>query len=367
MFHKNKKAINLLKFQLNKTQNFFPNYLQNNQLYNINLLFLFTQYYISNFVALFLNGLNKKSKSILRSTLKKKKRKYHYFLSLLQIHKIKKLNKIKLILLLMKLKKKKCYRYIRLIKKKSKYKFKVQKLLKKTSILYNSQSGCFQFFLTTQNKIVICLPTSILLRSGYILKKRFFWKTKKVKKIKVSKMKIIFLKLFFFKYVLEKLFSLLHSIKLQIFFLDSTYGLIQSYLHYTQIRTILKSNVFGKHVRHDFIFKKLLFMTNSAYYFNDTTLLLNQLAERLTKIYKHKYAINQFKKALYAPMPINSNILGIHILICGKINAKRRTKTQKFFFGVTKKVQTIANSISYNMISVPSYTGIFGLHVWFVK
>jgi hypothetical protein len=176
----------------------------------------------------------------------------------------------------------------------------------------------------------------------------------------------MYLKIFLLKHYLERIFFLFFCIKLKIYFLDINNVFKRSFLFQKNLAILLKSRVFNFYLQKDFIFKKLIFMANAAYYFNDPCLLIRQLSERLTKIRKHKYAITQYFKALYAALPINPAILGISILICGKINGKRRTKSRKLSLGKPKAVQTIGNNVSYAYTNVPSYTGAFGLHVWYI-
>jgi hypothetical protein len=220
-----------------------------------------------------------------------------------------------------------------------------------------------------QQKIVLFIPTSFLYRSGYLKKILISPKRKKLKKKKyflLKKTKIMYLKIFLLKHYLERIFFFFFFLKLKIYFLDINNVLKKSFLFQKNLANLVNSRSFNYYLQKDFIFKKLLFMANAAYYFNDPHLLIRQLSERLTKIRKHKYAISQYFKALYAALPINPTILGVSVLICGKINGKRRTKSRKLFLGKPKAVQTIGNHVSYAYTNVPSYTGAFGLHVWYV-
>jgi ribosomal protein S3 len=133
-----------------------------------------------------------------------------------------------------------------------------------------------------------------------------------------------------------------------------------------QKKNIFKlKNYFFK--RFDFFYNKIKLLSLIAFTLNDVRLLLQQFSERLTKIYKHKYALKQFLEFCQKINIININNYGIKVLIYGKINAKTRSKKAVIFYSKKPTTHTICNSLEYNYITAYTYTGTFGIHIWFVK
>jgi hypothetical protein len=263
------------------------------------------------------------------------------------------------------IRKKKKKKFVKILKYKLKYRFKLWRIEKKTNILYNMQLGKTFLLKSLNQQLILYFPIVLLYRNGYLPKKLIFVKKKKRKKF-FKKSKIIYLKLFLLKNFLERYFLYFEKVNLSLYFIDTNAIMQNSLLHQKNLLSLNTTKLFGRKLKKDFIFKKLIFIANAAYYLNDPILMLRQLSERLTKLRKHKFALKQYFKTLYATRPINPAILGVHILLCGKFNGKRRTKSTKFRLGKPKAVQTLSNAVSYAYTSVPTYTGIFGMHIWYI-
>jgi hypothetical protein len=363
MFHKNSKSISSYKFQINKTKLTIPSIYQNDKLYDFDNTVWGCYYYCFLFLEGLLVSLSKKAIRVFRLQYKNKKRKFFYFFQIFkQLEKNKK-RKILLFLFFQAILKKRRKVTLVFLKKKKKFYFKRWRVAKTTTIFYNSLHGKLNLFFNVQQQFFCFIPLNLFFRQGFRQKFRCFKKKMKTK-LFIKNSKIIFLKFFLLKNYFERFFFNRFNIKF--YFFDSNNAMKQFFLYQKNISAIYRTKLFGRKNTRDFIFKKLLLVSNAAYFFNDASILVRQLSERLTKIRKHKFALRQYFKALYATLPINPAILGINITLYGKLNGKRRTKKATVLFGKVKVVQTLSNNVTYSSINVPSYTGIFGLHLCFV-
>ena len=81
----------------------------------------------------------------------------------------------------------------------------------------------------------------------------------------------------------------------------------------------------------------------------------------------HFFAVRQLELSIAAALIFNLAIVGVQILLCGKINGNSRTQTVNFRLGQAVAAQTLSNTILYAAVESYTYTGVFGVHVWFVK
>jgi hypothetical protein len=361
MFHKNSKAISPLKYRLGINELWFFGSFSNKSI--INNTHFFNFFFISLFLECIINLLYKKSHKLFRFQVQNKKRKLLFLYKKLSILAPVTFKKIILKLLIRKRLKK---RRILFLKKTNKYRSKQFFFKKKYNSLYNGVCGQPTIILNNLKQYIIYLPIAIMQKSGFSAIKRTFYLKKTNSLVFIKKAKISFLKLFFLKLFIESfLFSYLQII-INLNFIDNYFLNKLSKYFNKNVKYMIKKFCKKRYIKKDLVFKKLLYTTNAAYFFNDPKMLAIQLAERLTKIKLHKIATKQFHKALYAAMPINAALSGIRILICGKIGAKTRTKTMTIKYGLPIKVQSLANNINYAYVESQSYTGVFGIHVWFL-
>lgn len=361
MFHKNSKAISPLKYRLGITElSSLGSYSSKKKIQNI---YFFNFFFIFIFLDSIINLLYKTSYKLFRFQLKNKKRKllfmYNKFLNMSPVV-------LKKILLSVSIRNRIRNKRILFLKKKKKYRYKQFFFKSKFNLLYNGVCGQSRIFPTNLKSYNIYVPISLMHKTGFFSLKRCLLLKKKKKSIFIKKAKISYLKLLILKLFMEQFFFSFLNLTVNLFFIDSFFSNKLSKYFNKNIKYILKKFCKRRYIKKDLVFKKLLYTTNAAYLFNDPKMLAVQLAERLTKIKKHKIATKQFQKALYAAMPINAAISGIRILICGKIGAKTRTKTMIIRYGLPIKVQSLANNINYSYIESHSYTGVFGIHVWFL-
>ena len=64
---------------------------------------------------------------------------------------------------------------------------------------------------------------------------------------------------------------------------------------------------------------------------------------------------------------VSSDISGVQVLICGKFNGGNQTQIKYFKYGMGVKTNTFSSLVKYAFASAITYTGSFGVHVWFIK
>ncbi len=362
MFHKNSKAIAPLKYRLGISELWsFGSYTTKKKINNIhiyNLLFLTT------FLDSIINLLFKTSHKLFRFQIQNKKRKLIFLYKKLLTFSRYNFTKI---LLKLKIRRKLRIKRILYIKKKKKYRSKQFFFKKRYNFLYNGMCGQTQIVFNNLKHYTCYVPLALMQKTGlFSIKKSFYIKKRNRGYIFIKKAKISYLKFLIFKLFIEKFFLSNLNIVINIIFIDSYFTQKVSKYFNKNIKNMIKKFCKKRYIKKDLVLKKLLYTTNAAFFFNDPKMLAVQLAERLTKIKLHKIATKQFKKALYAALPINASLAGIRVLICGKLNAKRRTKTMTIRYGLPIRVQSVSSNLNYAYIESQSYTGVFGIHVWFL-
>lgn len=361
MFHKNSKAISPLKYRLGISELWsFGSYTSKNKLNNF---LIFNLFFMTIFLEAIINLLYKTSHKLFRFQIKNKKRKLLYLYKKLLSYSPSSFKKI---LLKIKIRKRLRKRRILFIKRKHKYRSKQFFYKKRYNVLYNGTCGQPQLLSTNLNQFVLYVPIAIMQKSGLSSIKNFFYTKRNTKSVFIKKAKISYLKFLIFKLFIEQFFFSYLNIIINVVFIDNYFTQKVSKYFNKNVKAMIKKFCRKRSKKKDLVLKKLLYTTNAAYFFNDPRMLAMQLAERITKIKLHKIATKQIKRSLYAAMPINASLSGIRVLICGKINAKPRTKTMTIRYGLPIKVQSVSNNLNYAYVESQSYTGVFGIHVWFL-
>jgi hypothetical protein len=360
-----KKEISVYKYKLGKVKIWqFVNFKKYNSFRYNNLQKII---YIKNFLEIFFFLLTKISKKFFRYFYLNKKRKILFLLKSLLFQK----KKILKFFFYSKTIKKKICQNIKILKKNFKFRFKYFRIKKK--FFFNSIFNCLSFFLKKNIFFIYC-------NIGIIFKKKYFFlkKLKNQKKnIFLKKKKILLIQLVLLKIFLEKFFFIKQYIFIKFYFYN-----FNTYKHSILLKFPIKYLIFFKQLnlnnkkyklksyflkKKDFFYNKLKLLSIVAFTIIDIKFLIYQFCERITKSYKHKYAIKQINEFCQKLNIFNVNNYGIKILIQGKINAKRRTK--KIFIKYCKQpaVFSLINILDYSYFTAFTYTGTFGIHLWLVK
>jgi hypothetical protein len=123
-------------------------------------------------------------------------------------------------------------------------------------------------------------------------------------------------------------------------------------------------------------FKKSKYFTQginaflSGFYFNDPLIIAKHIAFRLQQTgrrQKHTTTINEIYYLLKLMKTSGFDLSGFQCLLCGKINAKTQTKVKYLQWGPDLQTNTFSNTLQYTKMYAVTYTGVFGIHIWFIK
>jgi hypothetical protein len=108
----------------------------------------------------------------------------------------------------------------------------------------------------------------------------------------------------------------------------------------------------------------------NAYYLNEPLLLSKHIAYRLQQTgrrQKHSKTINEIFYLLKLMKTIGFDLSGFQLLLCGKINANTQTQVKYYKWGPDLRTNTFSYPLQYYQTYAVTYTGVFGIHIWFVK
>lgn len=107
-----------------------------------------------------------------------------------------------------------------------------------------------------------------------------------------------------------------------------------------------------------------------AFYLNDPVLIGKQIAyclQQTGRRQKHSKTIKEIFYLLKLMKIVGFDLSGFQLLICGKFNANTQTQVKYFKWGPNLRTNTFSYPLQYYKTSIVTYTGVFGIHLWFIK
>lgn len=108
----------------------------------------------------------------------------------------------------------------------------------------------------------------------------------------------------------------------------------------------------------------------SSLYFNDPSIFAKYIAYRLQQTgrrQKHSKTISDIFYLVRLMRTVGIDIAGFQILLCGKVNANTQTQVKYLKWGPDLRTNTFSKPLHYFKTKAVTYTGVFGIHVWFIK
>jgi hypothetical protein len=210
-----------------------------------------------------------------------------------------------------------------------------------------------------------------------LLKKRIkkinFFLKKRKKKYNKKKIKPLFFflhsskiqhfSLFFYKKTLETLLTSLFKIPVFLYFKN---------LHHYLFFDRFYQTIYSQYKRnYNFILKKqpynlLLFNVLYLALLNrKCSLIANYIGLLLEKAKKHNKILNNTFNLICNYLKVTNNYSGIKLIIRGKFNGNTRARMRKLIWGHALPTQELYQIVDYGYFPVITYTGIFGIHIWF--
>lgn len=112
-------------------------------------------------------------------------------------------------------------------------------------------------------------------------------------------------------------------------------------------------------------FYKFVDVVNVATSLPSSYLFAQAIVSRMEVVKKHFGFFNLFKNTLNNMILVKPLLLGVKVEIAGKVNGKLRARKQVFQFGLQIPSQRFSAKIDYSFLEAHTYTGIFGIKVWF--
>jgi hypothetical protein len=104
-----------------------------------------------------------------------------------------------------------------------------------------------------------------------------------------------------------------------------------------------------------------------AFFIGNPWLVAQLIAFRFEKTQKHYQVLQKIFLWLRHLKVLSYNIIGIQVLICGKLGANTQTQFKYLTLGRSIYTQTLAARLRYGYAEAETFTGTFGVHVWFLQ
>lgn len=184
---------------------------------------------------------------------------------------------------------------------------------------------------------------------------------KQKKKIFIKKSKIQILKIFFFKLILERKLKKFFDFPVILNFRNLTLTSKKELRLQTNQRVVYKDFFF---FRKDKLIRRTISALTFGFYYANSQIIAQQIANRLTRTRRHYKTLYQLKTTLHYLRLLSPETKGYQIDVYGKIGANTRTTFFRMSSGKTPKLQSLASRTHYTFQECFTYTGVFGVHVW---
>lgn len=104
-----------------------------------------------------------------------------------------------------------------------------------------------------------------------------------------------------------------------------------------------------------------------AFFIGNPWLVAQLIAFRFEKTQKHYPVLHEMFRWLRHLKVLSYNIIGIQVLICGKLGANTQTQFKYLTLGRSIYTQTLAARLRYGYAEAETFTGTFGIHIWFLQ
>lgn len=264
------------------------------------------------------------------------------------------------------------YRFLKkniLNKKKKKFLFLKWKWKKKKNVSFRitkfwrpkfipaSQLGKIDFH-WYQSGLHINIPLFFLPSKGRFNLRKF---SKKKKAVFIKKSKIQLVKLYFFKLLLERELKKFFFFPVFLNFRQLTLTSKKELRLQTNQRVVYKDFFF---FRKDRLIRRTISALTFGFYYAQSQLIAQQIANRLTRTRKHYKTLYQLKTTLHYLRLLSPETKGYQIDVYGKIGANTRTTFFRMTSGKIPQLQSLASRTHYTYQECFTYTGVFGIHVW---
>lgn len=133
------------------------------------------------------------------------------------------------------------------------------------------------------------------------------------------------------------------------------------------LQRVIKSSDLEKLQRKSKNFRKRYFYLLAALYFGDVKLFNYAFCAMFKYLKEHRFFLTFITKQLIRHLGLpffKKRVKGLFIRIRGKLNGNDRRQTFFIKIGQSIQPQRIFNSLFYNLSSVETYTGSFGIRTW---
>lgn len=209
-----------------------------------------------------------------------------------------------------------------------------------------------------QSGLHINIPLFFLPSKGRFNLRKF---SKKKKAVFIKKSKIQLVKLYFFKLLLERELKKFFFFPVFLNFRQLTLTSKKELRLQTNQRVVYKDFFF---FRKDRLIRRTISALTFGFYYAQSQLIAQQIANRLTRTRKHYKTLYQLKTTLHYLRLLSPETKGYQIDVYGKIGANTRTTFFRMTSGKIPQLQSLASRTHYTYQECFTYTGVFGIHVW---
>ena len=108
------------------------------------------------------------------------------------------------------------------------------------------------------------------------------------------------------------------------------------------------------------------FALAQAFLMGNPWLVATVIANLLGKTKKHYVELRKLFKWLKHLSILSHDLIGLRLLVCGKLGARTQTRFKYLSFGRPIYTQMLAARLRYGYAEAETFTGTFGIHIWFL-